>query len=241
MKYENGKDIFPDNLLRQIQEYVSGRLVYIPTKDEKRAWGVTSGYKQYLSDRNREIKEKFVAGAAIDDLSEEYFLASETIKKILYSKKEERILDYKYSLSSAKEYAKNGKLEEWIHTYLHADGHNKELSDGLKLFDRFFIGPIKIPLSLLKRCCGPEEDMRYRVSTKWFEKKVDSLMDVIRTEKDMSPLIVHYVDHDFELNDGNHRLEAYKRLGIEDCWVIVWITEKEEYDEFLERCSEYLT
>ncbi|MCH5197349.1 MAG: ParB N-terminal domain-containing protein [Oscillospiraceae bacterium] len=241
MKYENGKDIFPDNLLRQIQKYVSGRLIYIPARDEKRSWGETSGYKQYLSERNREIKEKFVAGAAIDDLAEKYFLAPETIKKILYSKKEESILDYKCSLSSSKEYAKSGKLEEWIHTYLHAEGHNKEFSDGLKLFDRFFIGPIKIPLSLLKRCCGPEEDMRYRVSAEWFEKKVSSLMDAIKTEKDMPPLIVHYVDHDFELNDGNHRLEAYKRLGIEECHVIVWTTEKEEYDEFSEKFSEYLS
>lgn len=87
MKYANGKDIFPDDLLRQIQKYVSGTFVYIPSSDKKRAWGETSGYKQYLADRNYEIKTKFRAGAGIDELSDEYHLSFETIKKIVYTKK----------------------------------------------------------------------------------------------------------------------------------------------------------
>ena len=40
MKYENGKDIFPERLLKQIQKYVSGKLVYIPSRSEKKTdWG----------------------------------------------------------------------------------------------------------------------------------------------------------------------------------------------------------
>ena len=54
------------------------------------------------------------------------------------------------------------------------------------------------------------------------------------------PLIVHFYDHKWELNDGNHRHEAYKRLGIIEYPVIVWITEKEEYEELLIRYSEFL-
>ena len=49
----------------------------------------------------------------------------------------------------------------------------------------------------------------------------------------MPPLIVHYVDGDFELNDGNHRHKAMENLGITDTWVIVWITEPEEYEDFM--------
>lgn len=30
MKYLNGRDIFPEPLLRQIQKYAAGQLVYIP-------------------------------------------------------------------------------------------------------------------------------------------------------------------------------------------------------------------
>ena len=56
----------------------------------------------------------------------------------------------------------------------------------------------------------------------------------------MPPLIVHYVDGEFELNDGNHRLEAYSRLGVLEYYVIVWITEKEEYADFMEKYSKYM-
>jgi hypothetical protein len=47
------------------------------------------------------------------------------------------MIEYKATLSSAMQYAKAGKIEEWVHTYLLSDGHNKAFSDGLKLFDRY--------------------------------------------------------------------------------------------------------
>ncbi len=149
-------------------------------------------------------------------------------------------MEYKNTLTSATGYARNGKLEEWIHTYLLSDGHNKEFSDGLKLFDRYFLGPVRMPLSLFKRCCGPEADMRWRIPADAFENRVKELQEVISGNNDMPPLIVHYVEGEFDLNDGNHRLEAYSRLGVEECYVIVWITEKEEYAEFMEKYSKYM-
>lgn len=240
MKYENGKDIFPAPLLRQIQKYAAGKLVYIPAGETKRPWGETSGYRRYLAERNREIKAKFKSGAGIEQLAEGYFLSVESIKRIVYSKKEVVILDYQCNLTSAKQYAEAGRLEEWVHAYLLSDGHNKPFSDGLKLFDRRFLGPIEMPLTLFTRCCGPEPEMKYRVDAGWFEKHVTELAEVIRREPDMPPLIVHYVDGGFELNDGNHRHEAYTRLGIAAAPVIVWITEQAEYDEFVARFGEYL-
>lgn len=156
-------------------------------------------------------------------------------------------MEYECTLSSAQSYAKNNKLEEWVHAYLLSDGHNKEFSDGLKLFNRYFLGPVKMPLSLFNRCCGPEENMRWRINEEWFEKHVKELEGVIIREKDMPPLIVHYLigegktDGEFELNDGNHRLEAYSRLGIKEYDVIIWITEKDEYDLFVSKYSQYLT
>lgn len=40
---------------------------------------------------------------------------------------------------------------------------------------------------------------------------------------------------EFELNDGNHRLEAFRRLGVERYHVIFWCTEKQEYDQLMQR------
>lgn len=75
-------------------------------------------------------------------------------------------MQYSCTLTSAKSYAQQGKLEDWVHMYLMSDGHNKDFSDGLKLFDRYYIGPVKMPLNLFERCCGPEETMKWRVEKK---------------------------------------------------------------------------
>ncbi len=92
MSHPNGKDIFPEKLLKQIQKYVSGKSVYIPAKENRKSWGETSGYKSYILERNMTIKTKFKNGVSIDDLSNEYFLSTESIKRIVYSKKEELLL-----------------------------------------------------------------------------------------------------------------------------------------------------
>lgn len=157
---------------------------------------------------------------------------------VTYSSKEDIMPEYRCTLSSAQEFAKQEKLEEWVHAFLLSDGQNKGFSDGLKLFPRYFLGPVAIPISLLKRCCGPEANMKYRVNKEWFEKHVTELAEVIKRVPDMAPLIVHYlIDPDsrtgiFELNDSNHRLEAYSRLGITECYAIIWITEAEELERF---------
>jgi hypothetical protein len=148
-------------------------------------------------------------------------------------------MEYRGTLSSAQAFAKSGRLEDWVHSYLKSDGNNREFSDGLKLLDRYFLGPIKMPLSLFSRCCGPEETMKWKVDADWFEKKVVMLENAIKTDTDMPPLIVHFVDDEFELNDGNHRLEAYSRLDSKEINVIIWITEKSEYELFLSKYSEF--
>lgn len=239
MKYKNAKDIFPENLLKQIQRYVSGEVIYIPAGKDRKSWGETSGYQRFLSERNRNIRCEYKNGADMDALMAEYHLSYESIRKILYQK-EDIILEYKTSLSSAKEYAAEGKIDEWIHIYLKSDGHNEAFSDGLKLFDRYYIGPMAMPLNLFKRCCGPEETMVFRVDEEWFHIHVQKLKQVIEENEDMPPLIAHYVEHDFELNDGNHRLEAYKMLSYKEIPVIIWITEEDEYREFCEKYGEYM-
>lgn len=150
-------------------------------------------------------------------------------------------MEYRCTLESACEHARAGKLEEWVHIYLLSDGHNKEFSDGLKLVNRYFLGPVNMPLSLFSRCCGPEKDMKYHVDAVWFEQHVKQLMEVIQSGADIPPLIVHYADGNFELNDGNHRHEAYTRLNISEYPVIIWITEEIELAEFREKFGQYLT
>jgi Mor family transcriptional regulator len=87
MDYKNGTEIFPQELIAEIQKYISGGLVYIPQIETKRKeWGELSGCKVEIRLRNFEIRAKFSEGLTIDELAVEYCLAVETIKKIVYKK-----------------------------------------------------------------------------------------------------------------------------------------------------------
>lgn len=87
MQYINAKDVLPETLLVQIQEYVKGCAIYIPKYgDMKESWGTKTDTKDELAKRNNEIKLKKKSGVTIDELMQEYNLSYDTVKSILYRK-----------------------------------------------------------------------------------------------------------------------------------------------------------
>lgn len=87
MNYVKAGAVLPEDLLKEIQKYVQGEMLYIPkTKDKRKKWGTQSGGRQELDERNRRIKSAFQHGCPIDELADTYSLSVETIKKIVYKK-----------------------------------------------------------------------------------------------------------------------------------------------------------
>ncbi|UNK16106.1 hypothetical protein MNQ98_16350 [Paenibacillus sp. N3/727] len=87
MKYTNAEAILPEDLLKEVQKYVQGRMVYIPNSEgSRKKWGEKSGSRNYLNLRNGHIRQKFNEGSTIDQLSELFSLSHDSIKKIVYSK-----------------------------------------------------------------------------------------------------------------------------------------------------------
>jgi Mor family transcriptional regulator len=87
MKYVNANNILPEKLILEIQKYVQGETIYIPKPElSYRKWGTSSGGRTRLDKRNANITSAFLSGKCIQDLADEYFLSTETIKKIVYSK-----------------------------------------------------------------------------------------------------------------------------------------------------------
>ncbi len=84
MKYRNASEIFPDKLLKEIQKYSAGELIYIPENENKKRWGEKNGTRDYYITRNAEIRQKHREGKSIQDLAEEYILSRDTIRRILY-------------------------------------------------------------------------------------------------------------------------------------------------------------
>ena len=84
MKYINAAEILPKQLLKELQTYVDGSVLYVPKVSTKKAWGTKSGARTFYQERNREIQKRFKEGYSIDALAEQYGLAYSTIKKIIY-------------------------------------------------------------------------------------------------------------------------------------------------------------
>ncbi|GKV69708.1 hypothetical protein NCCP2716_22060 [Sporosarcina sp. NCCP-2716] len=88
MNYVNAKQILPDELLAEIQQYIHGETLYIPKRNKERLkWGTATGSRHSLDERNEQIRSRFFDGAAIGELATAYCLSSETIKKIVYIRK----------------------------------------------------------------------------------------------------------------------------------------------------------
>lgn len=170
MEYLNANEVLPAELLAQVKKYAAGKCLYVPQNEaDMKPWGELSGYRKQLQKRNRMIINKFKYGVTIEALSKEYFLSEETVKKIVYSKKQTEELCFYPHIESAKEYDEHGLLEEWIHTYLLFERKNKAFSEGLYLEERYFIGPIMMPVHFFHRSSGPEEGMKWLVDKTVFE------------------------------------------------------------------------
>ena len=73
MSYKNAKDVLPDELIREIQKYIDGDLLYIPTKSVKTEWGIRSGARQKYAERNHEIRERYKESASIEEACQAVF------------------------------------------------------------------------------------------------------------------------------------------------------------------------
>lgn len=86
MKYKNAAEVLPPGLLREIQYYIEGELLYIPKSESKKEWGAVSGSQKFYSERNSRIRQLFHDGMPIMDLAKKFGLSDSTIKKIIYQK-----------------------------------------------------------------------------------------------------------------------------------------------------------
>ena len=84
MGYNKGARILPSELIEQIQEYVDGEAVYIPRKSSKRKrWGESTDTADALKKRNEEIYKRYKSGTSVKALSEQYYISTQGIYKII--------------------------------------------------------------------------------------------------------------------------------------------------------------
>ena len=139
--------------------------------------------------------------------------------------------------TKAREYMEKGRIAEWLQLFLRNDGENVALADGLLLEERHYVGLRTIPINLLDSVkSGTPEYLHDEDSIRYFFYVVDRMKEDVE-HWDVPPLIVNYRNGSFEVNDGRHRLEMYRQLGVKEINVVLWVTGDKDYKDLLEVLS----
>ena len=84
VSYIKAEEVLPEELIRQIQEYVDGVYIYIPRKPGTRhGWGEETSYRSELKERNDRIRSDYPQGTSVSALSRKYHLSEKSIRRIL--------------------------------------------------------------------------------------------------------------------------------------------------------------
>ena len=87
MSYISAEEVLPKELIEMIQQYVSGKSIYIPCK-EKKVWGSETKTRQYYTERNTQICAKHKEHVPVRVLAEEYSLSVKSIQRIIRAAKQ---------------------------------------------------------------------------------------------------------------------------------------------------------
>ena len=82
MSYIRADEVLPKELLEAIQQYVDGKVIYIPRK-EKQSWGSGTSAKEFFRERNEKICEAYRNGISTKELSHAFSLSEKSIQRIL--------------------------------------------------------------------------------------------------------------------------------------------------------------
>lgn len=91
MCYKNGKEILPAELLKELQKYIQGEIIYIPKTENRKAWGEGNGTREAIKERNHEIYKIYKSGMKVMEISDMYSLSEDSIRKIIFKINREKL------------------------------------------------------------------------------------------------------------------------------------------------------
>lgn len=85
MGYKRADEILPEDILKTLQEYVSGETIYVPKREEmtRQKWGVRTGMRENLCLRNSRMYAEHLEGMSTKQLAEKYYLTEKSVQRIL--------------------------------------------------------------------------------------------------------------------------------------------------------------
>ena len=143
-----------------------------------------------------------------------------------------------YSTDAARAAAKRGELGDWVGRFLCSPGSDNPGLEERLLSEqpRWWLGPVQLPIEQLHRLAGPPGAPVLRtVDDDEWRDDVDDLARGIEGGLEPPPVIVTHRDDQLVLEDGNHRVEALRRAGVDQTWAVVGFEDPEERDRFVAR------
>ncbi|MGL9748918.1 CD3324 family protein [Enterococcus sp. DIV0170] len=84
MAYQNAFELLPEEIVKEIQKYVNGTILYIPKKPQGRLpWGSKTASKEMLQQRNQQIYQEYLMGKSTRELADSYYLDIKSIQRII--------------------------------------------------------------------------------------------------------------------------------------------------------------
>ena len=88
MAYQNAFELLPEEIVKEIQKYVNGTVLYIPRKPKDRLpWGSKTASKEMLQRRNQQIYREYHMGKSTRELAGSYYLDIKSIQRIIRTMK----------------------------------------------------------------------------------------------------------------------------------------------------------
>lgn len=147
--------------------------------------------------------------------------------------------DHEFTIDTARRAAARDELGGWVRQFLCSPGSdNADLADLLAEKPRWWLGPVQLPLDQLHRLAGPPgEPVVEEVREGEWRDDVDDLAEQVDSGLEPAPIIVSHKGDHLMVEDGNHRLEAIRRAGVETAWAVVAFLDPDERDRFITRSA----
>lgn len=138
------------------------------------------------------------------------------------------------TVEAARAASERGELDEWVATFLASPGSdNAPLGEMLTEGERWWLGPMRLPIDRLHRLAGPpDQPVLCPVDDDFWRDDVDDLEEKVREGWEPPPVIVTCRGDQLVLEDGNHRVEGVRRTGEDEVWAVVGFDSPDERDRF---------
>lgn len=84
MAYRNAFELLPEEIVKDIQKYVHGTILYIPKRSKERLpWGSKTASKEMLRRRNQQIYQDYQMGKSTRELAGSYYLDIKSVQRII--------------------------------------------------------------------------------------------------------------------------------------------------------------